>query len=57
MADSAKVLSVDALKEFRLALIKFVEECEECAQRGGHGAAADPRLARSGTRWRTGRCR
>src|SRR3954470_5097525 len=26
MADSAKVLSVDALKEFRLALIKFVEE-------------------------------
>lgn len=26
MADSAKVLSVDALKEFRIALIKFVEE-------------------------------
>jgi hypothetical protein len=26
MADSAKVLSVDALKDFRIALIKFVEE-------------------------------
>ncbi len=47
MSQSANVLSIQTLKDFKIAMINFGEEARQRAQRRRHGAAADARLARA----------
>ena len=47
MSKSANVLSVQTLKDFKLAMINFAEDARNSLERRRHGAAPDARLARA----------